>query len=393
MSAVEVMSGVVDACKAREAELVLPGYGHSSLADLLPSVASHLGVPGFDDDVIGLPAAQRYVVVLVDGLGWQLISSRARDAPYLGDLLSRARPITAAVPSTTATSLTSLGTGLAPGLHGIVGYSFWLPERRTVLNPLVWDVDIAPAVCQPWPTVFDAAQSSGVAVTSVSLRRFADSGLTQAALRGTEFFGFESEADEETRIELVVQAALRGRRSLVYAYERELDHTGHAYGVRAWQWLEHLHRIDHMCQRLREALPDDVAVIITGDHGMIDIPAENRLIVEDTPKMLAGVDVLAGEGRLRQLYLTPGASAADVVSRWQDWVGDRAWIRTRDEAIAECWFGEVNPLMAGRIGDVLVAMHSDWAMMTRALPRELGLVGMHGSLTPDEMQVPLLVDG
>lgn len=373
-------------------EPLLPRYGDSTLGELLPSIAAHLGVNGYSADPLGLPGADSYVVVLVDGLGWQLVRSRVRELTYLADLLGDARPITSAVPSTTATSLTSLGTGLPPGRHGIVGYTFWLPECRQVLNPLTWDVDVAPTVCQPWPTVFDAARADGVSVNTVSLRRFADSGLTRAALRGPSFLGLDADTSEDQRISLITAAAHSGHRSLVYVYERELDHTGHAQGVRSDAWHGHLLRIDRFLGRLREALPPSTTLVITGDHGMIDVPPDHRVIVEDEPALLDGVDVLAGEGRLRQLQLRPGVSVDEVAAAWRERLGALAWIRTRDEAIAEGWFGTANPMVIDRLGQVLVALRSDWAVMTRALPRELGLVGMHGSLTPDEMQVPLFVD-
>lgn len=371
---------------------LIPRYGHSTLSDLLPGIAAHLGVPGYVDDVLSLPSAARYVVVLVDGLGWQNLYSQVREVSYLAEHLGDARRITSGVPSTTVTSLTSLGTGRAPGTHGIVGYTFWLPEQQQVLNPLIWDVDVPPAVAQPWPTVFDAATAAGIAVTSVSLNRFADSGLTQAALRGAAFSGFESEADEQTRLALVTQAAARGSRSLVYAYERELDHTGHALGCGSDAWVRHLRRIDHMCLRLRAALPADTVLLVTADHGMIDVPDDHRLIVEDEPDLMTDVAIFAGEGRLRQLYLRSGANADEVAQQWAGRLGDLAWVRTRDAAIAEGWFGDVRAPVRGRIGDVLVALRSDWAVMTRTIPRELTLIGMHGSLTPAEMEVPLVVD-
>jgi hypothetical protein len=112
--------------------------------------------------------------------------------------------------------------------------------------------------------------------------------------------------------------------------------------------------------------------------------------VEDEPGLLGSVRVLAGEGRLRQLYTAPGDAEA-VLARWRERLGDRAWVVTRDEAFAAGWFGARNPQLAERFGDVLVAMRDDGAVMTNALPKELSLVGMHGSLTPDEMLVPLLV--
>jgi predicted AlkP superfamily pyrophosphatase or phosphodiesterase len=371
--------------------LVLPAYASASLADLMPSIGAHLGVPGCAADVLGLPASNRYVVVLVDGLGWGLVRRAAREVPYLAGLLGDGRSITAGVPSTTVTSLTSLGTGLPPGQHGMVGYTSRVPETGEILNALTWESDLVARAFQPRPTFFERATAAGVRVSSVGLERFQASGLTEAALRGADFVPFEHERAEAQRIGLVVRAAGRGDRSLVYAYERQLDHVGHGHGCNSEDWLRQLIRVDAMCERLRDALPDDVALVITGDHGMVDVPSAHMIVAEDEPDLMAGVSALAGEGRFRQLYVDQDRPE-HVARRWRDHLGDRAWVRTRDEAVEEGWFGPVADDVRERYGHVLVAMRDTWAVMTRQYPRELNLVGMHGSLTEAEMRVPLLID-
>ncbi len=372
-------------------ELVLPAYGEGSLTDLMPSIGAHLGVAGCADDVLGLPDARRFVVVLVDGLGWHLLRRAAGDAPYLASLLGAARSLTVGVPSTTVTSLGSLGTGLPPGQHGLVGYTSRVPSTGEILNALTWESDLVPKAYQSKPTFFERSSAAGVATSSVALTRFRDTGLTEAALRGAEFIEFSDENQTDLRIALTVAAATEGSSSLVYAYERELDHTGHVSGCGSLSWTLALRRIDAMCRRLRQALPDDVAMVITGDHGMVDVPSRNQIVVEDEPSLLAGLSALAGEGRFRQLYVDTDLPRR-VAERWQDRLGDLAWVRTRDEAIDEGWFGPVDDDVRERYGHVLVAMHSDHAVMTRQYPRELSLIGMHGSLTPVEMMVPLLVE-
>jgi hypothetical protein len=372
------------------APMVLPSYGSSTLADLMPAIGAHLGLPDYDDR-LGLPSSDRYVVAMVDGLGWHLVRGAVRQVPYFGSLLGDARPVTAGVPSTTATSLGSLGTGLPPGRHGLVGYTSRVPETGEILNALTWESRVPPHVYQPKPTVFERAVAAGVAVSSVALQRFSGTGLTVAALRGATFIGFREEADEDQRIALVAAAARRGNRSLVYAYERELDHCGHVDGCRSPAWRDHLVRIDRMCERLRAALPDDVRLIITGDHGMVDVPHDHQVIAEDHPALMAGVSALAGESRFRQVYVDAD-DPRRVAARWRDELGDRAWVRTRDEAIEEGWFGPVDDALRERYGHVLVALRDDHAVMTEQFPRELTLIGMHGSLTPAEMTVPLFCD-
>lgn len=372
-------------------QLVLPAYGESTLVEVMPSIGAHLGVPGCPADPLGLPPAQRYVVLLIDGLGWNLVRRSVRETPYFSFLLGDARSITSGVPSTTVTSLSSLGTGLPPGQHGMVGYTSRVPSTGEILNALTWESDLLARSFQPKPTFFERAVEAGVAVSSVALERFADTGLTEAGLRGADFVGFPHEKAEDDRIDLIVAAAQRGSRSLVYAYERELDHCGHVDGSKSATWLRHLIRIDAMCERLRAALPDDVRLIITGDHGMVDIDDQHQVIAEDHPDLMAGVSALAGEGRFRQLYVDRD-SPATVARRWADRLGDRAWVRSRDDAIDEGWFGPVDDDLRERYGHVLVALRTDWAVMTRQFPRELSLVGMHGSLTAAEMLVPLFLD-
>ncbi len=364
---------------------VVPAYGTSTLADLLPSVGARLAVPGCSD-VLGLPAASRYVVLLVDGLGSVLPDGALTAAPELHRAWPTAIRLTAGVPSTTVTSLSSLGTGLPPGSHGIAGFSFRRPGGADVFNALLWRDDPDPLVVQPHPSLFERATAAGVVATRVLPIRFFGSGLTEAGLRGGRFV---AETDDDGgRIDAVRCAADSGDRTLVYHYVRELDHTGHTLGIGSTAWRRRLALVSTFVGRLRAALSDDVVLLVTGDHGMLDVPGHHRLIAEDDPVLTRGVDLLAGEARFRQLYTSEPDAVAD---RWATRLGERAWVRTRPRAIAEGWFGTVDPRVADHFGDVVVAMRSDWAVLTTSFPKEHDLVGMHGSLTETEMSVPLLV--
>ena len=371
-------------------DMVVPAYQSTTLGELMPSIGAHLGVAGFTEDAFRLPQSTRYVVVLIDGLGWNLLRRAAREAPFLASLLGSAQPITSAIPSTTVTSLASLGTGLPPGQHGLVGYTSRVPATGEILNALTWESDPSPTAYQSKSTFFERAAENGISVSSVALARFRGTGLTVAALRGASFVPFAEDSAEDLRIALIAEAALRGDRSIVYAYERELDHCGHVHGCNSATWLDQLARIDAMCERLRAALPPQVTVIITADHGMIDIPPDQRIIAEDDPELMAGVSALAGEGRFRQLYVDHEPPHL-VAERWRARLGELAWVRTRDEAIEEGWFAATDDQLRDRWGHVLIALRGDWAIMTRLFPREFTLIGMHGSLTPAEMLVPLIV--
>lgn len=361
----------------------LPDYVRGTLGDLLPAVAAQLGVAG-SVDRLGLPQADRYLIALVDGLGWQQLCDHADQAPFLSGLSGRRIPTV--VPSTTATALTSLGTGLPPGQHGIAGYSFWCREANQVLNVLRWPTGVSGLDVQPQLTFLERLEKAGVAVASVAPAGFAGSGLTQAALRGGTFLGFDADNDHGRRLALAVQS-VSATPALGYFYERRLDHAGHVHGVGSPQWLHQLQSIDQLLARIQRDLPADTALIVTADHGMVNIPQHRRLVVQDEPDLLRGVRVFAGEGRFRQLW---APNPDPVAARWRERLGPDAWVRTRSEAVSEGWFGAFSNRLSERFGDVLVAATGDFAVMTRELPRELELVGMHGSLTSAEIEVPLL---
>jgi hypothetical protein len=368
---------------------VEPAYRERSLGDVVPAVAAALGVP-IDESPSGLvlPEATSYVVFLIDGLGARLLERYAHAAPYLASLLEEQAPGTAGVPSTTATSLTSLGTGLTPGAHGLVGFTSRVPGTDRLLNALLWDKQVDPLEWQPHPTAFSRMTRRGAAVTVVNKREFASSGLTVAAHRGAEYVGADRVGE---RIAAAI-AASYDRPSLTYLYDGDLDWTGHRYGVASIQWLQQLSMIDAEAEQLRESLPRSIRLLVVSDHGMIDSPAASRVDVDEFHELRDGVALLGGEARFRHVYCRRGA-VDDVVATWTEHLGERAEVMTRETAIARGWFGPVDPGVLPRLGDVVVACHGDTALLSsRDFPYEATLVGLHGSLTPEEMLIPLLVD-
>ncbi|ANH40012.1 Type I phosphodiesterase / nucleotide pyrophosphatase [Nocardioides dokdonensis FR1436] len=367
-----------------------PRYGDRSLADVVPAIGAALGVrlDGAEHAGLVLPEAPSYVLFLVDGLGSRLLERYAHVAPYLSSLRSAAPEATAGVPSTTATSLTSLGTGLPPGAHGVVGFTSRVPGTERLLNALMWPKDIDPVEWQPHPTTFTRLRERGVAVSVVNKREFEGSGLTMVAHRGADFVGADKVGE---RLAATVAAGAH-QPSLTYLYDGDLDWTGHRYGVASSEWLQQLAMIDHEAEQLREALPPATRLVVVADHGMVDSPLESRVDVDTVHELRDGLVLFGGEARFRQLYCQRGA-VDDVVATWRSVLGDKAEVLTREEATAHGWFGAVDPTVRPRIGDVVVACQGDAAVISSVdWAYEARLVGMHGSLTPDEMLIPVLVD-
>lgn len=364
-----------------------PAYGSGSLADLLPAVAAGLGVPGFESGLL-LEPADRVCVFLVDGMGWELVKRHPDWAPFLTSLIAGGRAITSGFPSTTATSLASVGTGLPPGQHGLAGYTVAVPGTGYLMNQLRWQPPVEPTVWQPYPTVFEQADAAGVATCQISSPLFAQTPLTQVALSGGTFLG---RTTAEERMDASAQWLAEHDRALVYTYVSELDGAGHRYGVDSDEWRLMLNTVDRLVRRLAEQLPPRSVLYVTADHGMIDIAPEDRIDFDEDWELSAGVALLGGEGRARHVYAVQGA-AADVFTVWSEVLGDRMWVATRDQAIAAGWFGPVvDERVYRRIGDVVAAARDDVAVIaSRKEPGESSMIGLHGSMTPVEQLVPLL---
>jgi hypothetical protein len=134
-------------------------------------------------------------------------------------------------------------------------------------------------------------------------------------------------------------------------------------------------------------------LVITADHGMVDVDRAQRWDAGTHPLLSADVALVAGEPRALHLHLDPGADPAVVAQRWRDVLGDAAVVLTRGEAVAAGWFGAVSPRVEPVVGAVVVAMTGRATVVdsTTQTPASLELVGVHGSLTRHEMLVPCLV--
>jgi hypothetical protein len=373
-----------------------PAFGRRSIADVLTSAAASLGVDGFSN-TLDLPPSSRICVVLADGLGRNLLKQKSAHTPFLRSVMQAGQGpvpvwLDSTFPSTTAAALSSFGTGVGPGQHGLVGYDVLDPDQDKVVNMLGnWDPGVDPMAWQPFPTVFERAAAS-VEVTTVSLPQFGNSPMTQAALRGGRFI---SGTTSHARTGAAADAMAAAGPSLMYFYVNELDKAGHRFGCQSEQWEHQLEELDATVKRLNASLPAGTTVLLTADHGMLDVAPQQRIDYAADPALIAGVRHTAGEPRMVHLYLEEGVDSTGrdrLLDAWRSRFGDRIWAFSRDEAVAGGLFGALRPAVGPRIGYVMIAARDALAFYDkrRVRPAAMDVVGQHGSLTKAEREVPLL---
>ena len=326
--------------------------------------------------------AHQLLLILVDGLGYELIEEYAGHTPTLRRVRGDVRSIHTVVPSTTAAAITAFGTGERPGATNMVGFS--VAYGGTVMNLLAMEGGPAPSEWQPVPTYFERLAAVDVASAVVSPARFAGSGLTGAALRGARHVPAET-LDER------VSAALHELRvgtPVVYLYWSEIDHAGHGSGVGSDSWIANLEEFDAGLARLLRSLPAGVRTVMTADHGMINVDASQIVDVASTPALREGVRIVAGETRAVHVHADAGR-ADEVEARWRDVLGESAWIVSGEELSALIGAGDG----AAVIGDFLVLVRGRGGVVDSRTQSAsaIAMPGVHGSLTSTEMRIPVVV--
>ncbi|MCP2327922.1 hypothetical protein HDA40_006429 [Hamadaea flava] len=370
---------------------IAPDYARGWLGDVLPGALTALGVPGLEDPLglAGRLAGVRQVVVLLlDGLGWHQLALGREQAPALAALTATGRPITCGFPSTTPTSLISLGTGAKSGEHGVLAFTTIVPGSDEVLVHIAWRDDPDPLVWQPVTPLLDRVRAGGMTTAVVNNPVFEATGLTRRSTGNLGYVGATG-ADEMVA---GVAGALRSGARCVYAYLPNVDKAAHEHGAGSPEWQLAMSDVDKAVARLQEELPPDSALLITADHGHLISPWDRRIDLDSVPELSAGLRAVAGEPRVRYLHTEPGA-LPDVLAAWRDLAGHAAWIGVREEAVATGWYGPIPPAHAERLGDIVVVCREDWSIQASAHEPAsiLQLVGLHGARTRAEMEIPLLV--
>ncbi|HEV2070973.1 MAG TPA: alkaline phosphatase family protein [Acidimicrobiales bacterium] len=360
------------------AEPLVPDYAGACLNNVVPVMLERVRpLPAWMPALVA--DASQLVLLVIDGLGFDQLGNRRHVAPTLAGMQGGA--ISTVAPSTTATALSSLALGCPPGEHGVVGYR--INVGGDVLNVLRWQTPDGDAREAIRPDEIQGRPAFGGRHPAVVTRaEFSGSGFTAAHMSDVRFHGWRVTSTMVTAISRL----LRAGETFVYAYYDGVDKVAHEFGLSEHYDAE-LVATDRLVGDIASVLPSGAVLVVTSDHGQVQV---GEAVVPVHGDVMANVELLSGEGRFRWLHARPGR-AGDVVAAAREHHGSQAWVRTRDEVIAGEWFGpKVSDAAASRLGDVVLAAHAPVAFADPADTGPYRLQSRHGSLTADEMRVPLL---
>lgn len=371
------------------------------LSSILPAVSSSIDAsistavyndPDTARISLGFPKSQSAVVVLVDGLGYWNLAIRKGHAPYLRYLLNdcaNQRPIKTCIPSTTVAAMATFGTGTCPGLTAMTGYTQKNPKTGALCQLIQFRDAPDPLDLQRQPTIFESLSNLGVRANHVSLSKFEDSPLTQAAFRGAKFI-----SGSTPRARIMNAANSTKTPGLTYLYLRDIDKVGHNYGWKSENWVSAFEQIDAQLSLLKKNCQKGTLIVITADHGMIESNPDLKIDIAKDSRLTKGVKLVGGEPRSVMLYAEDGENPDDIALRWSNVLQDKARVRTKEQAVKDGVFGKVSPLALSVIGDVLVQAKSSVTIVDSRIETEkaMNLPSVHGSMSHMEMDIPCLVD-
>lgn len=353
---------------------VLPVAGRS-VCDLVPALLGVADASWLPEPVAG---ARARVLLVLDGLGAQALDDHPDALPVLSSMSGGA--ITTVLPATTSAALSSITTGTPPIEHGVVGYRMVVDDH--VLNVLRWTVEGGERHAAPAPHAVQRRPAfRGRPIPVVTKAEFRNSGFTRAHMGDGPFCGWRTPAVLVEHCRRLVAE----RAPFVYAYFPGVDEVAHEYGLHDGYFRAALAEADALVGRVLQALPRDVALVVTADHGQVHLERDAWI---DTAGLAPLVHRQAGDARFRHLHAASGA-AAELAAECRARFAGVAWVRTRKELLAEGWLGGPGPgPAAARVGDVVLAPFAPVGFVDPALPREQELRSAHGAATAAEMLVP-----
>ena len=360
---------------------IVPDYAGANVRGIIPALLGpgtwSASLPGWFPGIVA--DADAVVLLVLDGLGWHQLQDHPVELPTLHAMAGG--PIHTVAPTTTATALTSIATGLTPGEHGIIGYRMVVGGE--VLNVLRWSVDDQPVRRSRPPRELQPFEPFlGAAVPVISPTELQSSAFSEAHLRGSVPAGWRAASTIGVEARRCIE---RGER-FVYAYYPGIDKIAHERGFGPYYDAE-LRFTDALVADILGELPMGTALLITADHGQVHVG--DRIIVPDS-ELLAAVTLQSGEGRFRWWHTRP-EDVDSVAKTAAEEYRDVAWVVTREQMLDERWFGDVvSPPVKARLGDVALVAREPVSFYEQADSGPFELVCRHGSLTAAEVDVPLL---
>ncbi|HLL91152.1 MAG TPA: alkaline phosphatase family protein [Tepidisphaeraceae bacterium] len=383
--------------------LVRPGDGHPNLVHLVRAVATVAGVgdldqhPAVADLVRTIGPTDHLIFILIDGLGMNLVE-RLPASTFLATSLRR--ELRATCPSTTACALTTVATASYPNRHGVTGWFTHLPEfgltattlplvERYSGRPLA-ERGISVGQVLPVPSVLPRMTHEPATFTPAYITNTPYNNYARGGTPGVGYHAIPEAVDG-----LIRRVRSADRPTYTHLYLHDVDTRCHHVGTDHESVIALVLSIDRELARLHEATAGRATVVVTADHGLIDVPEDQQVLLRAGDPLL---EVLAvpptGDARMPVFHVRDGRHEA-FADQFRQRFGDRMALVETAEAEREGFFGpgSISAMVRGRFGDYVAFPFRPATLAYHPPDKALGklYLAVHAGLSPVEMRIPMCV--
>lgn len=377
----------------------LPNY-KKSLVNLMSSLMKGMGgkplykpLKALDPKIVN--SYQNVVLIVIDGLGYEFLEKYGKDSFLIKYVKER---ITSVFPSTTASAITTIVTGVAPQQHAITGWYANLKEVGGVVNPLLFETRLGHSLAskgvQPKDIFTEKAFDEKIKRKSylITHHDIVNSEYNKIHNNKSERYNYEN--DKQSFDILNRTLSVKGKK-FIQIYYPELDHQCHNYSPDSREAIYYFKSLDRLIEEFVNNLGHtQTLIIITADHGLTSTPKNKLVKLANHPKLAECLTLpLAGEPRLAYCYVRP-TKTAQFEYYIKKKLSNKCRLFKAEQLIKKGCYGlyKPNPKLYERIGDYILAMNDHYTIRDTLLGhKDRHLAGNHGGVSKEEMYVPLII--
>ncbi len=384
-----------------------PNYVDGSLVNLMSSIIHHYGGTSKYSPLKNLPLSQlegveNIVLILLDGMGYNFFveNSNLLDYPILDHLHSK---VTSVFPSTTAAAMTTIYTGDSPKNHGCLAWFTYLKEvaqistippltRRNYGDYITTNSIKAKDILHIESIFQKVPLTESYFVISEKLK---DTPYDTVVSKGTKgVVGFTNFQDSLDKIFNILQRE-SDEKKFILSYWDGIDTISHMSGTTAAKphFKDIFTDLISFNEKINSLKPKTL-VLITADHGLIDVPKDKVIKMKDHPDLEKTLILpLCGEGRAAFCFVR-----APYREQFESYIDTHfkeycSLLKMQDLIDMEI-FGlyEAHPRFYYRIPDYLLLMKENYIIKDKMLKESrIRLKAVHGGLSENELYVPLIM--
>jgi hypothetical protein len=411
--------------KNQHDEFIYPAYEDYCFSNIPSAIKHILGLRNNNPlsetlDTAGITPSKpvNVILFLLDGFGYNQWIQYMERYVFLKTISEKGIviPLTSVFPSTTASSLTTIHSGLTPQEHGLLEWWVYFEEIDRIIQTLPFkpiyskDQDellnkgVNPGILFSGRTLYEDLNRVGISSFAFINEAYKETAYSKLVFEGCEIVPYKSGSNLMT----VLRNKLTDVSTPVYfnVYWSLIDNAAHEYGVHSERYLDELDLIFNLLQeeflnKLSPQTAENTMIMVTADHGHINVNPEETIYLNHFPEVVNNFRVGQSEEKIlpwgspRDVYIAVDDTKRDyVLSFLTKTLESRAMVISTEDALEQSLFGHgtLHKQFRSRIGDILILPKDNYTVWYEHIEgNKFTLSGMHGGLYPDEMLIPFVI--